>query len=401
MAEETQDQATEKEKEVSQEQSKEVKKPELPERDFFRGDKMKKFIEDVALSEKEQAKKPEEEAVEKTKPDEKKQPIEILIVDGKEVPVYTKEELKEHAQKGYHYTKKRQEDSEKEKELERREAEIRKFESNIQLFQDRFGKPLEELLRAANEGKLESIKPEEKADEEAEMKLKLKAFMDNQYVDEDQKAVVKFLLDKQEKLEAKTKETESKTIDSEKAAMVKQAKEQLKKVIEDTRKEHPFEDIKDDDGSDLTETFLGGMVVTEVNKDKIRAMADKSFQPRDLPTIFRDSVIGLNKIESIYKKRFVNSTGEKLPEQITAEQLTAKYPDQIKALVQEGVVSYLKNQEETSLPIAKSRETEAKIKSEEGKKEIKGLDDALVKAKQDDEIKEGLKDFYKTYGLTR
>lgn len=390
------------------EQSKETKKPELPEKDFFRKDTMDKFVHETELFEKEQSgeKKPDEKAVEKepTKPGEEKKPFKFIEREGKKVPVYSEEEYNTLASQGLDYTKKRQKDVDDAKkrteDLDRREAGVREFESNIKGFQDKYGQPLETLLQAAKEGKLGDLKGGEKVDEDAEMKSKVKAFLDNQYVDEDQKAVVKFLLDKTDKLEAKTTETETKSQESEKAAILTREKVALNEVIEKTREEHPFEDLKDDDGTDLTETFLGGMVVTEVNKDRIRAMSDESFKPRELRTVFRDSVIGMNKIEDIYRKRFSNSSGETKPEKLTAEQLSVKYPDQIKQLVQDGIVSFKKGEDETTVPIAKGRDVEAKVEKE-SKPEIKSVKHGLKLALEDPEIEEGLAELAKSASLQK
>ena len=407
MAEETKDQVPEEKKEEKKvetpEQSKEPKKPELPEKDFFRKDTMDKFVHESELFEKEQSeeKKPEEKAVEKepTKPEEKKEVFKFIEREGKKVPVYSEEEYNTLASQGLDYTKKRQKDVDDAKkrteDLDKREAGVREFESNIKGFQDKYGQPLETLLQAAKEGKLGDLKGGEKVDEDAEMKVKVKAFLDNQYVDDDQKAVVKFLLDKTDKLEAKTTETETKSQESERATILKQEKAALNEVIVETRKEHPFEDLKDDDGTDLTETFLGGMVVTEVNKDKLRAMSDESFKPRDIRTVFGDAVKNVHAIEGIYKKRFSNSSGEALPEKLTAEQLSVKYPDQIKQLVQDGIVSFKKGEDETTVPIAKGRDVEAKVEKE-AKPKIKSVKHGIELALEDPTIEEGLAELAKT-----
>lgn len=412
MAEETKDQVPEEKKEEKKvetpEQSKEPKKPELPEKDFFRKDTMDKFVHETELFEKEQSgeKKPEEKAVEKepTKPEEEKKAFKFIEREGKKVPVYSEEEYNTLASQGLDYTKKRQKDVDDAKkrteDLDKREAGVREFESNIRGFQDKYGQPLETLLQAAKEGKLGDLKGGEKVDEDAEMKVKVKAFLDNQYVDEDQKAVVKFLLDKTDRLEAKTTETETKTQESEKAAILTREKVALNEVIEKTREEHPFEDLKDDDGNDLTETFLGGMVVTEVNKDRLRAMSDESFKPRDIRTVFRDSVIGMNKIEDLYRKRFSNSSGETEPEKLTVEQLSVKYPDQIKQLVQDGIVSFKKGEDETTVPIAKGRDVEAKVEKE-SKPEIKSVKHGVALALEDPEIEEGLAELAKSASLQK
>lgn len=411
MAEETKDQVPEEKKEEKKvetpEQSKEPKKPELPEKDFFRKDTMDKFVHETELFEKEQAgeKKPEEKAVEKepTKPEEKK-PFKFIEREGKKIPVYSEEEYNTLASQGLDYTKKRQKDVDDAKkrteDLDKRESGIREFESNIKGFQDKYGQPLETLLQAAKEGKLGDIKGEEKVDEDAEMKVKMKEFMDNEYVDADMKAIFKFQMDKIDSLEAKTTETETKTQESERASILEREKAALREVITKTREEHPFEDLKDDEGTDLTESFLGGLVVIEVNKDRLRAMSDKSFKPRDIHTVFRDSVISVKKIEDLYRKRFSNSSGETEPEKLTVEQLSVKYPDQIKQLVQDGIVSFKKGEDETTVPIAKGRDVEAKVEKE-GKPEIKSVKHGLKLALEDPEIEEGLAELAKSASLQK
>lgn len=408
MAEETKDQVTEEKKEEkkeeTQEQSKELEKPELPKKDFFRKDTMDKFLHeselfDKAQAEKEQSeeKKPKEKAVEKekTKPEEKKEPIAILKVEGKDVPVYSQKELEEHAQKGIHYTKRSQAASDKEKDLDRREAEVREFESKIEKFSEKLGQPLQTLMKAAEEGKLPVGEKEPEVDKDAEMKVKMKEFMENKYIDEDMKAIFKHQQDEIDALKSKTKETESKSQDAEKAAVLTQQKQQLNEVIVQTREEHPFDDLVDDDGNNLTEDFLGGLVVIQANKDNLRAMSDKNFQPRDIQTIFRDSVINVKKIEDIYRKKFSNSSGEVEPEKLTAKELAAKYPDQIKELVQDGVVDFKKNEDETTVPIAKGRDLEAKVEKE-AKPKIKSVKDGLMQAMEDPEIEEGLAELAKS-----
>ncbi|MCK5643423.1 MAG: hypothetical protein KAJ19_21615, partial [Gammaproteobacteria bacterium] len=126
-----------------------------------------------------------------------------------------------------------------------------------------------------------------------------------------------------------------------------------------------------------------------------RAMSDESFQPRDLRTVFKDSVIGIKKIEDIYRKRFSNSSGETEPEKLTAEQLSVKYPDQIKQLVQDGIVSFKKGEDETTVPIAKGRDVEAKVEKE-AKPKIKSVKHGIELALEDPTIEEGLAELAKT-----
>jgi len=375
-----------KEVEVKPEEKKEVK---LPEKDFFTGDTMNKWIEESGLGEEEPPEtKPEvklgegeelcpecPEGKRKIEPskgkEEKREPIEILKVDGKDVPIYTEEERKELAQKGYHYTQERQKDAEWERGLEAREKvfdkRLKEVSGPIQQLVDLLGTKkgadlIEKITEGEKEPELEDIEPEVK---EALKKRDAKI------------EILEEKLGRQEETSAKRS--------------FQEASETLNTLVEKARQDHPFDDIVNEESKEsVSQKLFAGLISSKLNDDKIKKQLDESFEVRKLPEIITESAQDLHRMEEHYKAKFGSDSKGELPAEATTEQLIEKYPEQVKTLAQNAVAAYLKEQEGKA-PTIKS-ETTVEAKTPEGKKKFKSLDDAFEKAKESPIMEEAMKE---------
>lgn len=375
-----------KEVEVKPEEKKEVK---LPEKDFFTGDTMNKWIEESGLGEEEPPEiKPEvkleegeelcpecpegKRKIEPSKGKEERKPYKILKVDGKDVPVYSEEEHDALAQKGFHYTQERQKDAEWERGLEAREKvfdkRLKEVSGPIQQLVDLLGtKKGAELVEKITEGEKE---PELGEDIEPEIKDALKK----------RDAKIEIL---EEKL-GRQEETSAKR-------SFQEASETLNTLVEKARQDHPFDDIVNEESKEsVSQKLFAGLISSKLNDDKIKKQLDESFEVRKLPEIITESAQDLHRMEEHYKAKFGSDSKGELPAEATTEQLIEKYPEQVKTLAQNAVAAYLKEQEGKA-PTIKS-ETTVEAKTPEGKKKFKSLDDAFEKAKESPIMEEAMKE---------
>lgn len=359
----------------------EEKKIELPKEGFFTGDTMEKWVEEMGLGEEEQPeKKPkvelkegEEECPEcpegkrKIEPskDEKRKPIDILKVDGKDVPIYTEEERRELAQKGYHYTKERQKDADWERSLKTREG----------LFEQRLEKvagPLQQLVNILGSKKGQELISKE-TDEEEENLL-------------DIEPEVKKILDKQNEEINALKDEVKITRQRSAEQSLNEAKETLNTIVNKAREDYPFMEIKLKEGSEesVSQKLFAGLISAKVTDDNIRAKLDETYEKRKLPELVVEASQDLHNMEEFYRSKFGANSGGELPAEATIEQLTAKYPIQVKSLAQNAIATYLKEQEGNAPTIKSETSVEAKTPREE--KKFKGLDDAFKKAVESPEL---------------
>ena len=124
-------------------------------------------------SPEEKAKRAKERALK-----EGRTPYKVLKIQGKEVPVYSEEELIELAQKGTDYTKKTQAVSEERKLLESEKAEISEVKRQYQ-----------EIMAAINKGKGDGGERQPEAERKPEDIYK-EYGLEEEYADEWQKKVI-------------------------------------------------------------------------------------------------------------------------------------------------------------------------------------------------------------------
>ena len=135
-----------------------IKAPELPKEKFFDERTMMDWAEKAEVFEKTPPSGPTPGAPKTPESKDTKTPLAVLKVNGKDIPVYTQEDLVKYAQMGYDYTQKRQRDSTWEKDLEQRESKLEKLAD-----------PLNALAEAVRTGKITvgSTTPQKKTVDES------------------------------------------------------------------------------------------------------------------------------------------------------------------------------------------------------------------------------------------
>lgn len=383
--EEKKDDPQQKETQIKSEETKkeEVK---LPERKFFKGDKMQKWADEMGLTaEEEPAKKPEEKKVEKKeeqKPEEKPppgkdaKPFKVLTYKGKEVKIMTEEEYDKIASEGLDYTQKSQNVAERERKIAEREDSFKKISA-----------PLETVARAIESGELKPGKTEEQKTEETEVEK----FINNEEIDPESRAAFKALHEETKMLRAElndSKKAEQARVDEQKEVNTAQAKVELEALVVKSKEEHPFDEIKVGE-ENITEALFTGLVVSKANADRVKAKQDPTYQRRNLHELIAETAKNLSGIQKYYEAKHSNS-GETEP--MTATKLKELYPDQIKVIEQDRVASYVEEQEEGA-PIAKSAKEEVIAPVEKKKKhQFTGVKDAIDQAFKDPEMAKALKE---------
>lgn len=340
----------------------------------FEGDSLAKWMAQEGISGKEQ---PEEEPKEEPKKEptvkveegtpEGKKPFKILKVQGKETPVYSEEEYDALASKGLDYTQKTQGVSDRDREVSIREQQVNEIIP-----------ALNKLTQLIESGKAPSPSGEtEQAGDDV---------IDNDLLDPEFKKAYKALKDKNVELESRLNRTEATTNEQ----FLERAKTRLETVFGESKEKFPFDEIKTEEGRNLSENLFSGLVVVNFNNDKLQKAKDPAYKARDFTALFENAAQTMNAVEKYYESKFSGATSEEPP---TKEILVSKYPEQTTALAQDAITEYLKTQDGAA-PLAKSKKVE--VKTTEKKKEFTGLDDAVRQGMKDPEIQEGLREIAKT-----
>jgi hypothetical protein len=355
----------------------EQSKGKLPEKDFFNHDNMSKWASEVGIATEQPPVVPAPKKPCPNCPPEKGTPYKILKVDGKEVPVYSEEELISMAQQGVDYTKKRQRDAEYEKELDARD---KKWES----MQD----PIKKLLDKLEGGKLLTTKPEAKVINEDD------PFGEPDEVEEIEDPAAKAKLEAAEK---RIKELESKLDPVFKEQANKQLDETVNRLdsqYQAAKQEFPFDEvIREDTKDNVTGKVFAGFVGLLHNAEMIRKAQKPDYEPRPVTELIKEAAKEFSFMVSKYRE------GSVAPTQMTKDQLLQTYPE----LVQQ-IISDTKG---GNPPILRPLQGGARSDGpgQRGSAKITGLDDSLRAAFNDSSVEEAFdalgKDFknIKNYGL--
>ena len=365
-------------------QSPEPAKSSLPERDFFSGDKMDRFIEEQELFKEEQAAPAKAEAAPAKKPcpgcppeaqqakPETRKPLRVLKVDGKDYPIYSEKDLDDLAQKGAHYTQERQKDSKWEKDLASRE--------------DRFAQAVENLNRVATMYQPKAPLPPGNGQD---------AFVAPQGDDVDfeaiddpaVKAVVKKLADRNRALEQDIQQAKGVTQN----VTAERMKTELDQVLTGARERHPFEDVKDEEsGENITQGMFAGLLSYKVNRDRMMMAQDPGVKLKPVHEYIEETARDMNKLESYFKGNIKREAGLE-SEKVTADLVFDKFPDIAQEIGQRAVAEHLKKLEDAP-PVAQRRSEDLLKRRESMRKpgEFTSIDDALAAALKDTVISDGL-----------
>jgi len=348
-----------------------VKKTEEPKRDPFSSENFSGAMDEYLFGPDEGAKAPVEKKVAAApdtgkKPcegcdDDGREPIATLKVKGKDVPVYTQEELVELAQKGTHYTQERQKDAEWEKELQAKEAEIARILN-----------PLKNIATAQSGGAGQAASGVSQSD--------IQALLDSDMVDPEVKAALTGINTKLTNLEQENQAFKGQT----REAAYDKITQVFDGVFTKVREQFPFDDVEIG-GVNVMPELYAGLVSTMANNDKIHSMSDKEFKPRSAPQLMAEAGKILNSMEGHYRSKFAGNGDS--AKSLTAETLAQSNPDLVKAIKEAAVVEYLE-QSDREAPVARTTRTDQVQDYGEAKKSngFKGLDDALSQGLEDPDV---------------
>lgn len=367
-----------------QDQSPEPEKSyKLPEKDYFSGDNMEKFATEMGLFKDEQPapekaaakpveKKPcpncpPEEVAAKTaeaKP-ETRTPIKVLKVNGQDVPIYSEKDLVDLAQKGAHYTQERQKDAKWEKSLQEREAKINAL--------------IEEIKGARQQGQSATAADQQKLQEEkARQDAELEAIEDP--------AAREAIKKRDAEVEALKRQNEESRRALQKTALDGLLKE-MDGTLDTMREKYPFEEVKSEDGRNITQEFFGAVYTHRLKEEMARAEREPGYQPKSLAGIMEDTLRDIHAQE----KHFRGTAKEAAvlsADSVTADVILEKYPQIAEELGQRAVAAHLKTMGEAP-PTAKGRSDGLMRRSGESGKKAGGfasLDEAFAAAGNNPEI---------------
>jgi len=299
------------------------------------------------------------------KPAEKvddRKPYKVLKVQGKDVPVYSEEELMALAMKGMDYTVKTQGVAEEKRQVQAEKSEFAKT------IDQKFAELMERLNKGAPDAKKEAPKaeivPEEKSVEEEfgidpeladpwAMKLagEVKSMRKNNANLE--KTVQFFLLDK--------------------------IVGTLQESITNATKDFPISDIVDPEtGKNLTQAHFVSLL-----KTKLESPENKN---KPLPEIAKEAVKELHMSQKMTSDATTEKVkGDAVSEDMNIEEFKAKYPKLFGKLSDQTVAEYLAAKDKVP-PTLKSKGAEIDAKSKPGAVDSDNVGDYIDAAFQDEDI---------------
>lgn len=301
----------------------------------------------------------------KAKADAQRTPYKVLKVQGKDVPVYSEEELVNMAQMGVDYTKKRQADADEKRKWEG------EYESKHRELSD-LAEKYEKLLTTIKPG--ERIPGTEQTFRPAEPINKKSIYeeygIDPEYADGFQKKMIDDQVAMREKVAAY--ETKLQQVEAFTNAMVlKETATNLGNVIKQERDKFPIDEIMSEDGSEnLTQKQFASMILAK--NEQAKAQGKKP----DLQEMAREVVREIHFMQS--KSKTVAAPD--ISNELTPEEFAAKYPDLFKKVSDKiqgkAVADYVESKENLP-PSMASRKTEVDISKVESKRKSDNLSDYI------------------------
>ena len=262
--------------------------------------------------------KAERERQAKAKEQASRKPYKILKVQGKEVPVYSEEELINLAQMGTDYTKKRQADSEDRKKWE---SEVQEKHDQLEGLTEKFNKMMANLRPGEA---IPGIGPVAPASPEPISKKSIyeEYGIDPEYADAYQKKMIDDVVELRKRAsQYDTKFQELENITNK--VILKEAMGTLGETIKKAREEFPIDEIMSEDGSEnLT---LRQFVALMKAKDEV---ARRRGQKSDINEVARETVRDLHYIQSKAKQ----TAAPDISDEMNEDDFMAKYPNLAKRL---------------------------------------------------------------------
>jgi hypothetical protein len=311
---------------------------------------------------------------------EERKPFKILKVQGKEIPVYSEQELIDFAQMGIDYTKKRQADSSEKKKWEE------DFASRVDKLNETsatFNK-IWDTLQAGQPTKILGITTEkEQPKGEVELtkeKLYEQYQIDPEFAEPYQLKMIDDIIEQRKTMKGLELKS-NQAFDAVKIMMAEKALINVQKIIIDTREKYPFEEIFDEEGQNLTAKQFLSLLKAK--------MDSKDYENKPLPDIFVETVKDIHYLQSKGTTQVeVSPTEEMSPEEF-AEKFPSLFQKTSAKLKDQHIAEYLDNQEKLppSLKMGKREVDLSKLKQHKG--EYKDLDEALLAGFSDPEVSKG------------
>lgn len=287
---------------------------------------------------------------------ETRKPIATLKVKGKDVPVYTSEELQEYAQKGYDYTQKTQAVAE-----ERRKIESER--SHLQALEAKMDEVLAQFKGKAPEKATEKTAEPEKSPFE-------KYGLDPELADDWQKNMVT-AADKLDKENKALREQFEASRPMMQMLMVNHLFGLVQNRMKDTMKDFPIEDITDEQGKSLTQEQFSSLLV-----QKAQANPNKP-----LDELAAEAVMEIHESQQRTKESATaDFEKDRVTDDTDAKQFKEKYPKLFAGLAELALAE--KSAKDADLPPVPNR-TGKEVAREQGSKqggrksELKSLDDFI------------------------
>ena len=301
----------------------------------------------------------------KAKADAERKPYKILKVQGKEVPVYSEQELIDKAQMGIDYTQKRQADAEDRRKWE---GEYEGKHRELTELTERY----EKLFSTIKPG--ERIPGTEQAFRPAEAPTKDMIYkeygIDPEYADGFQKKMIDDQVAMREKVaayETKLQQVEAFT----NAIVLKETASNLGKVIKEERDKFPIDEIMSEDGAEnLTQKQFASMILAKNERAKAEG------KKLDLGEAAREVVRDIHYMQS--KSKTVAAPD--ISNGLTPEEFAAKYPDLFKKLsdkIQGKAVAEYVESKENLPPSLDSRKHEVDLSKINSDKKLETLSDHI------------------------
>lgn len=280
---------------------------------------------------------------------ETRKPYKILKVQGRNVPVYSEQELIDKAQMGVDYTQKRQADADEKRKWEG------EYEGKHRELSD-LAEKYEKLLTTIKPG--ERIPGTEQTFRPVESVSKNTIYaeygIDPEYADGFQKKMIDDTVAMREKIAAY--ETKLQQVEAFTNAMVlKETATNLGKVIKEERDKFPIDEIMSEDGKEnLTQKQFASMILAK--NEQAKAQGKKS----DLAEMSREVVREIHFMQS--KSKTVAAPD--ISNELTPDQFAAKYPDLYKKVAEKvtgkAVAEYVETKENLP-PSLESRKSEVDL----------------------------------------
>ncbi len=301
----------------------------------------------------------------KAKADAERKPYKILKVQGKEVPVYSEQELIDKAQMGIDYTQKRQADADEKRKWE---GEYEGKHRELTELAEKYEKLLGTIAPGDRiPGTEKQFRPPEAQTKES---IYQEYGIDPAYADGFQKKMIDDQIAMREKVAAydtKLQQYEALT----NAIVLKETASSLGKIIKEEREKFPIDEILSEDGSENL-TFKNFASLLTAKDAQAKAQGKKI----DLGELARETVRDIHYMQSKSK----TAASPDISNSLTVEQLAEKYPDLYKRVADKiqgkAVAEYVENKENVP-PSLESRKHEVDLSKINSDKKLDTLSDHI------------------------